>query len=245
MTTQSDVESLVQSESVSPEVMEEFQGLMDSVAQAQRDPNVPEGTDLGSSDLDGMPINFKKQSSMHHMDGKALPDRVMMYRYPTNELVPIPTALSFRRLTTVRGGHRIWSREPFADGIPVQYIEKEVPTLEGVPMTKRFTSEAAYETFMRNKHGDMWTSMLRDEERAERKADRDEQAKLGAALLAAAGGATPHVAIQPAVPLKLIDHLDPDGLKAMADEFRIELSDRRSPDKMREELKAALETAGE
>lgn len=240
MTTQNEIESMVTEEQVAPEVLEEFQNLMDSVAQGQRDPNIPEGTMLGGTDLDGMPINYKKQSSMHHMDGKALPDRVYLYRYPTNERVPVPTALSFRRLTTVLGGHRIWSREPHPDGIPVQYIEKEVPTLAGVPMVKRFTSEAAYETFMRNKHGDMWESMLRDEEREERRKDREEQAKLGAALLAAAGGANPHVAIQPSIPLNLIDHLDDAGLKALADEFSIKLSDRRSPDKMRAELKDAL-----
>lgn len=229
-----------QAAQASPEAVEEFNGMMDDIASAQRDPNVPEGTFLGAGQVNGIPATFHKQSSMHHIGDVALPERLPLYHYPDNEISQIPTALVFRRLSKTIGGHRVWSRAPHLDGREQPFIMKEVPQLDGGTITRRFASELAYESFMKNKHGDQWESMLRTEERAERAEARKDQRDLMQAVLAAAGGGAQAVEKQPAIPAALIEHLSPDGLKALADEFQIELSDRRSAEKMREDLREAL-----
>ena len=244
MVTQQEQQALeAEAGTVDPEILEEFQNMMDDVAAKQRDPNIAEGTPLGSSDIDGMPVNYKKQSSMHRLGDIPMPDRMLLYKWPTNEQFPVPTSLVFKRLAfTNDDGHRVWSRAPFPDGKPIEYITKTVMTLEGTEMTKRFTSEAAYETFMRSKQSDIWEANLRDEARREREEDREEQRNLAKALLAAAGAAPEPTTAKPAFPTSLIDNLDPDGLKALADEFGIKVRDKRSPEKMRVDLKNALET---
>jgi hypothetical protein len=227
-----------------PEAMEEFNELLGDLATKQRDPNIPEGTVLSETDINGIPVTFKKQSSMHHIDGVAVPDRLPLFQFPTNNVSMIPTALVFRRLAKMIGGHRVWSRSAFPDGQTPDFIEKEVPIMAGGATTKTFPNQLAYEQFMKNKHGDAWEAMQRQEQRDERAEDRAERAQdreadraLAQAVLASATGANPQVTQQPQIPLAALDHLDADGLKALADEFDVTLTDRRSTDLMRNEMK--------
>jgi hypothetical protein len=182
---------MVTDEEVSPEVMEEFTELMDDLAARQRDPNIPAGTTVGESNIEGMTATWKKQNSMHHLGGQPLPERVPLYHWPDNEISLIPTALIFKRLARVDDGHRTWSRKPFPDATPPEYIIREVPHMPGGAQYKKFIDESAYETFMKNKDPDRWESTLRQQERQERELDRQEQRALTAALIESAGGKVP------------------------------------------------------
>lgn len=228
-------DSLLESEAshAPEEVVEEFNAMIDQqIAAGQRDPSIPAGTLLGESNVEGMPMRWKKQNSMHHINGIPLPERMPLYHWPDNETSLIPTALIFRRLTKTDGaGHRVWSRQPFPDGSAPEYLYKEVPVLGGRTMTRKFVSEDDYEQFMENKFPTAWRRIQREREREERAEDRAETRAVMQALLAASGKSQQK---------PNLEHLNADGLRAVADEFGVELSNRQSVAQMREEIDAAL-----
>lgn len=234
---------------VDPAVLDELGELLESygalpdVADARRDPSIPEGAVLSETDMGGIPTRMVKQRSMVRAGKTALPERTPVYRWPTNQIVMAPTAALLQQLSKVnRDGHRVFSRRPWPDAIEPTFVEKEVPTQDGRRMTRRFPNEGAYRQFMRYKHPEIWDEMQREEAKAEHDEEIRANRELAEAILASVeGGRSVHPSAAERPPsTPAIEHLNREGLLALADEFGIDLEDQRSVVKIRAAIEEHL-----
>lgn len=182
-----------------PEAMDQFAALVSETAAMQgidinalsardRDLSVQPGETLAEGQVGPLRVRFRKGDGKVRYGDMLLPDRITLYDR-RNEPSLIPTTLVPRRLSTRdEQGRLAWSRQPFPDVPQPEYIYKEVPTVSGQTMRRRFSSEADYELFMQLKHPSTWANMQRRAEAAERAEDRAANRQLAEAILAAVQG---------------------------------------------------------
>jgi hypothetical protein len=192
--------------SPAPEVdkVEEVSGLLDqmvqdveeqeaAVAALQRNPNIPEGTPLGETDLGGgASVKWQKQSSMVRHGDTPMPERFPAYRRD-NTIAMLPTIQMLHHLGKKdSAGNKVFSGKPWPGVVPPQAIEQTchicTPKLQrrhGQDAKKRFMNIVDYEAHMDIKHEREWGIMQRELLEAERADDRTVQRELGQAILAA------------------------------------------------------------
>ncbi len=172
-------------------VAEQTAALLDDLANTatlaamQRDTSIPEGTLLAEAELPGgIPVKMRKTSSMVNMSGQPLPERFRAYDRQNRERW-LPTAQMVQQLS-----------KRHTDGVQVFTRQKRVGVAEPVPIAdkchlhphKKFYADYDLVAHYELVHPREWAMKQREEERAEREADRTAQRELAEAMLAVASG---------------------------------------------------------
>ena len=180
-----------------------------SVAAAQRDPNIPAGTPLGSSDVSGFQVNWNKQNSMVRSGSTPLPERFAVYDR-TNRVRWLPTARMTAELSKRAADGKpafrpisqgVWPGVPertAIDGLTCD-ICNESRLSEGVLEQKRFFKHSDYEAHMTAFHPLEYTSQLREEERSLQRQALEAQKAQSEAMIALAQSLKP---AEPEKPVK-------------------------------------------
>lgn len=174
--------------------MEELIDQADRRRQAEQDMRVPVGAEISRQNLGGASIVETKQDSLVRTAGGAmLPGRTpVYYRLGSNSIRYVDTGRLAHHLSKRVNGERVFSLKPWPNlSEPVVYEKTCDLCLNGPqPVRKRFVAdengdgETKYISHMTNFHGMQWQTILRQQERDER---REEQALLREMLATIAG----------------------------------------------------------
>ena len=148
--------------------------------------NVPEGTLVGSTEVEGGQFNWRKPNSLVRIGNKSLPERMQVYDTRTGQPSMIPTGAATYHLNKRRpDGTRVFSRnlpegvvepQPIADTCKICYVKRG-------NLHRNFYTEydliAHYQAF----HTLEWTAMERERDMQERRDSSSRMERLILSLL--------------------------------------------------------------
>lgn len=144
------------------EVVSEVQQVLSELDAASR--GAKEGEALGEVDVQGMKVRRRKTSSMVHMGGRALPERVKVFdRRGEPSLVPT-VQLGYHLSKTDNAGNRVFFSRPPAGVEPPKPIDKTCPICLERGVRKKFYSRYAHRQHMVILHP-LEFEMIREEEK--------------------------------------------------------------------------------